>query len=54
MSCRKRMKKHFVKKAQNLAGRLKALWAMALQGFCRFLEHGLLKSMVFASAGLVL
>ena len=53
MSCRKRMKKHFVKKAQNLAGRLKALWAMALQGMGSLREHGLFKSTVFASAGLV-
>jgi hypothetical protein len=47
------MKKHFLKKAQNLVGRLEALWAMALQGFGSLQGYGLLKSTVFASAGLV-
>jgi hypothetical protein len=49
MSCHKRMKKHCVKKAQNLVGRLKAAWALALQGFGRLGGHGLLKSTVFAT-----
>jgi hypothetical protein len=44
------MKKHCVKKFQNLVGRLEAAWALALQGFYGFLEHGLLKSMFFANA----
>ena len=50
MSCRKSTKKHSVKKAQNLVGRLKAAWALALQGFGRLGGYGLLKSMVFANA----
>ena len=53
MSCHKSTKKHSVKKGQNLVGRLKAAWALALQGFGRLGGHGLLKSMVFANAFLV-
>ena len=50
MSFRKSTKKHSVKKAQNLVGRLEAAWSMALQGFGRLEVHGLLKSTVFANA----
>lgn len=50
MSHRKSTKRHCVKRAKNLVGRLEASWAVALTGLGRLRGYGLLKSRFFVSA----